>query len=147
MERIEPTIGSLELGARSAQNAAPATRRQKRFFRTLIDWLITLGLLAVVVALFYWVMLRAGALPNQFQWGAPKLLERLLIVAGIAVTLGSQIIGSFILFRFGFERGALALLLPAYLPIALKRSGIFWQVMGPWCLGVVSIVAGTILLN
>ena len=147
MERIEPTIGSLELDTRSSRNAAPVNRRQRRFFRTLIDWLITLGLAAVAIALFYWVMLRAGALPSQFQWGAPKLLERLLIVVGIAVTLGSQIIGSFILFRFGFERGALALLLPAYLPIALKRSGIFWQVMGPWCLGVVSIITGTILLN
>ncbi|MDE2257217.1 MAG: hypothetical protein KGK05_05580 [Xanthomonadaceae bacterium] len=147
MERIEPTIGSLEIDPNSARDAAPTARRRKRLLRTLIDWLITLGLLAVAVALFYWVMLKAGALPNQFQLGAPKLFERLLIIVGIVVALGSQIIGSFALFRFGFERGALALLLPAYLPFALKRSGIFWAVMGPWCLGILFILAGTILLN
>jgi hypothetical protein len=147
MERIEPTIGKIDLQPTGGKEVPSILQRSGNVQKALTDWFIIALLSAVVIALFYWVTLKTGLLPDQFQIGTPKLFERILILVGLTTTLGSQVIGSILLFRFSFERGALALLLPGYLPIALKRSGIFWAVMGPWCLGILLVVAATILLN
>jgi hypothetical protein len=147
MERIEPTIGKIDFQVSAEIGTSSAKQRRRRIRQTLADWLVVALLAAIVFPLLYWVTSRSGLLPGQFQLGTPKLLERVLIVVGFGVVFGSQFIGSIFLFRFSFERGALALLLSGYLPIALKRSGIFWAIMGPWCIGILLVVVGTILLS
>jgi len=148
MARIEPTFSRNEFEANSAADAhVRALAKSRRIHKAVKDWRFTLLLLAGTVAICYASAVYSGILPEQFKLGAPLLLQRVLIILGFVVVLGSQFVGSIALFRFGFERGALALLLPGYLLIGLKRSGIFWQVMGPWCVGVLMVVLGTILLN
>jgi len=148
MNRIEPTIGTLDLASNPAADAKLLSRAKSRRVRAAIaNWSITLLLLAALVAACYAGAVYAGIMPEQLKPGTPGLLARLFIVVGFFIFFGSQCIGALILFRYGFERGALALLLPGYIFIALKRSGIFWQVMGPWCAGLGLVVLGTLLLN
>ncbi|MEO8670569.1 MAG: hypothetical protein ABI411_04580 [Tahibacter sp.] len=86
-------------------------------------------------------------IPEQFKFGAPHLSARLLIVSGFAMMAGSQLSGSIMLFRSSFVRGALSLLVPGYFLVGLKRSGIYWTIIGPWSAGIAFIVIGTMLLS
>jgi hypothetical protein len=148
MERIEPTISTLDLAADPGADAKIRAQVNSRRLRSAFTgWAVTLLLFASVCALCYAGALYAGIIPEQFRPGTPALLARTSIVVGFAVLFGSHIAGSLVLFRYGFERGALALLLPGYLFIALKRSGIFWHVMGPWCIGLGLVVVGTVLFS
>ena len=148
MQRIEPTIGDIDLDVDPvAAQRASELARSRRTSRAIRDWFITLSLFAALIAICYGAASYAGVLPEQLRFGTPKLLARLLIPLGFAITLGSQAVGSLLLFRFGFERGALALLFPGYLLIGLKRSGIYWSIMGPWCAGLLLVVIGMILLG
>jgi hypothetical protein len=148
MQRIEPTIGTFSLEADPAADAqARAQARSKRLRHAIAHWSVTLLLFAGTIGACYAGASYAGILPEQLRLGTPSLLARLLIIAGFAIVFGSQIIGSLLLFRYSFERGALTLLFPGYLLIGLKRSGIYWQVMGPWCMGFLLVVVGTVLLS
>jgi len=148
VQRIEPTIGSLSLEEDPVADAQlRAQVRSKRLRHAVANWSATLLLLAGTTVLCYASASYAGVLPEQLRLGTPGLLARLSIIVGFAFFFGAQIIGSLLLFRYSFERGALTLLFPGYLLIGLKRSGIYWQVMGPWCFGVLLVVVGTILLS
>ena len=107
---------------------------------------MTLLIIAGFGALCYGGALYAGIVPDQFKPGTPGLLARSLIVVGFAGLFGAQLAGSLALFRYGFVRAMVSLLLPGYLMIALVRSGIYWHVMGPWCAGLGLIIVGTVLL-
>jgi hypothetical protein len=148
MPRVEPTIGSFDLDyddpSGDAARAAAKVRRTRRAFKA---WSVTLLLFAVLFAVCYGAAWYGDVLPEQFKPGAPQLFARVLVIAGFAIVLGAQLIGSLALFGYGFVRGALALLVPGYVLIGLKRSGIYWQVMGPWCAGILMVVAGTLLLS
>ena len=148
MPRVEPTIGSFELDYEDpSTDAARAAAKVRRTRKSIKTWAVTLLLFAVLFTVCYGAAWYRGVLPEQFAPGAPQLLARVLVVAGFATILVAQLIGSLVLFAYGFERGALALLFPGYIFIGLKRSGIYWQVMGPWCAGIVMVIAGTILLS
>ena len=148
MQRIEPTISNLSLEADPVADAQlRAHLKSKRLRQAVAKWSGTLLLFAGTIVLCYAGATYAGILPEQLRLGTPGLVARLSIIAGFAFFFGAQIIGSLLLFRYSFERGALTLLFPGYLLIGLKRSGIYWQVMGPWCFGVVLVVVGTILLS
>lgn len=147
MPRIEPTIGSFDLSYDPASDEARAAAKTRRARKAVKAWFLTVLLFAGLIAVCYGAAWYGGMLPEQFAPGAPQLLARFLVIAGFALVVGMQIAGSLVLFNYGFERGALAFLLPGYFMIALKRSGIYWQIMGPWCLGIVMIIAGTILLS
>jgi hypothetical protein len=148
MKRIEPTIGNLDLDSDPAAVKRVQIREKSSRQRSAIaHWSVTLLLLLGTVVLFYVGASYAGVLPEHFKFGAPFLVARLLIVAGFTVLFGSQLIGAFLLFRHSFQRGLSVVLFPGYLLIGLKRSGIYWQVMGPWCVGMALVVVGTMLLS
>lgn len=147
MPRIDPTIGSFDLSYDPSSDEARAAAKARRSRKAVKAWIQTLLLFAVLIAVCYGAAWYGGVLPEQFQPGAPQLFARVLVVVGFALVIGMQIAGSLVLFNYGFVRGALAFLLPGYFMIALKRSGIYWQIMGPWCFGIVMIIAGTILLS
>lgn len=147
VKRIEPTIGTLDLASDPAADAeARARSKGLRVRRELAHLSLTLLLLAGVVALCYASALHAGIVPEQFRPGSPNLLARTLIVVGFATLFGAQLVGSLVLFRYGFLRATLSVIVPGYLVFALIRSGIYWQVMGPWCASLGLIVVGTVML-
>lgn len=51
------------------------------------------------------------------------------------------------LFKYGIVSGALGLPAPAYRMFGLKRSGIFRPAMGPRCVRIILVAAGTMLLT
>jgi hypothetical protein len=148
MQRIEPTIRSFDL---ETDPIAEAERRSqaksKRLRHAIVNWCVAVMLFGGTVALCYTAASYSGFLPEPLKLGTPSLLARLSIVVGFMFVFGAQIASSLLLFRYSFERGALTLLFPGYLLIGLKRSGIYWQVMGPWCFGFALVVVGTVLLS
>lgn len=70
-----------------------------------------------------------------------------MIISGLAVAAAAQIAGAIIAFRFSFAQGLLALIIPGYLFVALKRCGAYGTVVGIWAAGVALLVAGTVLYS
>ena len=71
----------------------------------------------------------------------------MLIVGSFVLVLLAQLAGSIAAFRSGISDGILSLVVPGYVLLALKRSGLYWPVVGVWLAGVVGIATGTIALS
>jgi hypothetical protein len=147
MERIEPTIGSFDLKADPAVAAQlRSAANGSRLRRAVLDWAATLFVLGCAFAVCAFLAWRTGVLPEQFQLGSPKLLERVSIVVGLAIAFLAQAVGCILVFRRSFVQGGLSLLVPGYMFLALRRNGLYVPVVGAWCLGLSAVVAGTFLL-
>ena len=146
MRRIEPTIGDTQLASdpESARQRRRRAHTQKR--SSAFDLLGTLVLCLLAVAACAAAATYAGLVPAQLQFGTPQLFERLCILLGLLVAVAAQTIGCILLFRRSFVQGGLSLFLPGYIFFALGRAGLYRPVIGTWCLGVLSIVAGTVML-
>lgn len=69
----------------------------------------------------------------------------MVIISGLAVVAVAQVVGSIISFRFSFAQGLLAVIIPGYLLVVLKRGGAYGSVVGIWAVGVALLVVGTAL--
>jgi len=148
MRRIEPTIGDTRL---SFDEEAAKRRRIKaselRKRSSALDLLGTLALCLLPLAICVFTAVHAGLVPEQLQLGTPQLYERLSILGGLFVVVAAQVIGCIVLFSRSFVRGGLALLLPGYIFFALGREGLYRPVIGAWCIGLLAIIAGTVMLT
>ncbi len=110
------------------------------------DLLGTLVLCLLAVAACAAAAIYADVVPAQLHLGTPLLFERLCILLGLLVAIAAQAIGCILVFRRSFLQGGLSLFLPGYIFFALERAGLYRPVIGTWCLGVLSIVTGTVML-
>ena len=147
MQRIEPTFGSA--GPETDQVALTRAReitKSRRMRKAIFDWVVTLLIAFATIALCITCAWYAVVIPDQYKFGMPKLFERSLIVIGFIVVVGSQLVGSILMFNVSFVQGGLSLFVPGYIYIALRRNKLYMPVMGAWFIGLLAIVAGTILL-
>src|SRR4051812_47212604 len=116
MQRIDPTIGDIDLNADPAAAAQVRALAKSRRTRTAIhDWLVTTLIFTALVVGCAWFASRAGLVPEQFKLGAPQLFQRLLIVGGLSVVFLAQLIGTVLLFRRSFLQGGLSIFVPGYI--------------------------------
>ncbi len=147
MQRIEPTFGSAESETDQAALArAREIAKSRRMRKAIFDWLVTLFIAFATIALCIACAWYAGVIPDQYKFGTPKLFERSIILIGFIVVVGSQLVGSILMFNVSFVQGGLSLFVPGYIYIALRRNKLYEPVMGTWFIGLLAIVAGTILL-
>ncbi|QBB72182.1 hypothetical protein ELE36_18435 [Pseudolysobacter antarcticus] len=147
MQRIEPTFGSAEPEKdQVALTRARAIAKSRRTRKAILDWLVTVLIAFATIALCVACAWYAGVIPDQYKFGTPKLFERSIIVIGFIVVLGSQLVGSILMFNVSFVQGGLSLFVPGYIYIALRRNKLYVPVMGTWFVGLLAIVVGTILL-
>jgi hypothetical protein len=69
------------------------------------------------------------------------------LAIGMVVASLAQIIGAALIFRTSVVQCALSLTIPGYFFLALKRHGLYKPVIGTWLVGVLGVVAGTIILS
>jgi len=69
------------------------------------------------------------------------------LAAGMAVAFLAQVVGAVLIFRTNTLHGVLSLVVPGYFLFALKRQGLYKPVIGTWLVGVLGVVAGTIILS
>jgi len=147
MQRIDPTIGNTDLDADPAAAAeALALAKSRRTRKAVQEWFVTTLMFSTLAVGGAWFASRAGLIPEQFKFGATQLFQRLLIVLGLFVAFLAQLIGTILLFRRSFVQGGLSLFVPGYIFFALKRNALYGPVIGTLCVGLLAVVAGTILL-
>ena len=71
----------------------------------------------------------------------------LSIMIGIVVVALAQIVGAILVFRSDVLHGVFSLLIPGYFLFALKRQGLYKQVIGAWLAGILGLVIGTVILS
>lgn len=69
------------------------------------------------------------------------------LIAGMAIAFLAQIAGAILVFRSSIVKGLLSLTIPGYFLFALRRQGIYKQVVGSWGVGILGMIMGTILMS
>jgi hypothetical protein len=70
-----------------------------------------------------------------------------LIMFGIGIAVLAQIAAAILTFRASVLKGVLSLIVPGYMFFALYRQGTYAYVVGAWSLGILGLVAGTVILS
>lgn len=69
------------------------------------------------------------------------------ILFGMTITILAQIVGAIMVFNVSFLKGVLSLTIPGYFLFALRREGMYRQIIGSWSLGLFCLVIGTVILS
>ncbi len=70
-----------------------------------------------------------------------------LIPLGFGLVVVTQIVGVILVFGKSIGKGLLSVVVPGYFIFALRREGLYWKVVGAWHLGILFIVAGTLVYS
>jgi hypothetical protein len=70
-----------------------------------------------------------------------------LIPLGFGLVVVAQIVGVILVFGKSLGKGLLSVVVPGYFIFALRREGLYWKVVGAWLLGILFIVAGTLVYS
>jgi hypothetical protein len=70
-----------------------------------------------------------------------------LILGGMALAAIAQVVGAIKILNVNVAMGVLSLIVPGYFLFALRRHGIYRQVVGAWLIGILGLAIGTIIVS
>ena len=146
MARREPTLSAFDTASAVEPGEVPRRRETKRSRSSARVW---------VEALFLWGLLVALAFAANMHFGwvsfspTPGLGERtlpgLLAVSGLLAIYAVQFMAFAVLLFRNALRAFLALLIPGYFFLALRREGGYFAFAALFLLGVAVLAAGVIM--
>jgi len=71
----------------------------------------------------------------------------IVMLIGIVLAIGAQLVGAAIAFRSSVLKGVLSLLVPGYILIVLRREGMYGKIVGSWVAGILGMVIATVILS
>jgi hypothetical protein len=144
MSRIEPRIETFEISASSGADAMGPRRATSRR-GDILQWVqlsfIALFLLAIALGLAHLALGFDPFAVSLSVWG------RALVMGGLVVAYLAQLLSAIALFRTSFSDGLLALIVPGFFVVPLRRQGHYNWFIGIFALGLLCLALGTILLS
>jgi hypothetical protein len=70
-----------------------------------------------------------------------------VILLGMTIIILAQIVGAIMVFNVSFIKGLFSLTIPGYFLFALRREGMYRQIIGSWLFGILCLAIGTVILS